>query len=353
MGMFGAGNNNKLIGVDIGESAVKLVQLARSGKSYTVQNVAIEPVHRSLFVEGQVLDAEQVGALIKQSLREHKINAKEAVACVNFSEVISKRMMVRSDLRDRELEQWIEFEVDKFVPFPVADLNIDYHFVEAKADGPEREIQVVACRRQTVEHISSCVEHAGLTPVAIDVAHNALERASRPVVQSMSGGGVNDLTAIVDIGMSSSRFYVFAGDNMVYQREEPFGGGTLVANAASEYSMSEDKAHQAIYQKKLPSSYTENVLKPYIKLMLKEIERGLLSFEASGVDGQISRILLAGGSSRVGGLDKIVHKRIRVDVRALDPLSLFKVGRKLDSEELRSQAPQLALACGLAMWEQD
>ncbi len=351
--MFGTGRNNKLVGVDIGESAIKLVDLAHSGKTYTVRNVAIKPVHRSLFVEGQTLDPEQVGALIKQAIRENKISTKEAVACVNFSDVISKRMMVRSDLRDRELEQWIEFEVDKFVPFPVADLNIDYHFIGDHDGSQEREVQVVACRSQTVEQVTDSIEAAGLKPVAIDVEHNALERASRPVVQSMAGAGVNDLTAIVDIGMSSTRFYVFASDNMVYQREEPFGGGALVANAAVEYSMSEDKAHQAIYQNQFPQSYTENVLKPYIKLMLKEIERGLLAFEASGVDGKIARLLLAGGSSRVGGLHKIVHKRIRVDVRALDPLSLFRVGRKLDNETLRSQAPQLALACGLAMWEQD
>lgn len=351
--MFGAGKNNQLVGVDIGESAVKIVQLARSGKTHIVQAAAIEPVHRGLFVEGQAIDAEQVGALIKQALIEHKIKGKQAVACVNFSDIISKRLLVRADLRDQELEQWIEFEVDKFVPFPVADLNIDYHFIENESGNQEKEIQVVACRRQTIEHLTSCIESAGLEPVAIDVAHNALERAGRAVVQSMAGAGINDLTAIVDIGMSSMRFYVYAGQDMVYQREEPFGGGALVANVATEYSMSEDKAHLAIYQKQLPASYTENVLKPYIKLMLKEIERGLLAFEASGVKGKIARVLLAGGSSRVGGIDKIVHKRIRVDVRALDPLSLMKVGRKLDGDTIRSQAPQLAMACGLALWTQD
>lgn len=350
--MFGAGKKNQIVGVDVGESAVKLVQLARGGKTHTVQGVAIIPVPRNLFVEGQAVDGEQIGALIKQSLREHKINAKDAVACVNFSDVISKRLLVRADLRDRDLEQWIEYEVDKFVPFPVADLNIDYHFIDGSDDTREREVQVIACRKQTVEHLKLCIESAGLNPVAIDVAHHALVRASKSVVQSMAGGGMNDLTAIIDIGMSSTRFYVFAGDKMVYQREEPFGGGALVANVATEFSMSEGKAHQAIYQKQLPPSYTENVLKPYIKLMLKEIERGLLAFESSGIEGQVARVLLSGGSSRVGGLDKIVHKRVRVDVKTLDPLSLFRMGKHLDDDIVRSQAPQLAMACGLALWEQ-
>ncbi len=350
--MFGATKNNQFIGVDIGESAIKLVQLGRSGKTFTVQNFAIEPLHRGLFVEGQILDADQIGTLIHHALAQHKFTAKQAVSAVNYTDIISKRLMVRTDLHDRELEQWIEFEVDKFVPFPVTDLNIDYHFVGQEAGEFEREVQVVACRKNTINNIENCLEVAGLEPVAVDIAHTALSRAGNLVVHSMAGGGMSDLTAMVDIGTSSTRFYVYSGEEMVYQRDEPFGAGILLDDIAAEYSMPEEKAHMAIYKKQLPSSYREKVLKPYIKLMLKEIERGIQSCEASGIDGQIARVLIAGGSARVGGLEKIVHKRIRLDVRLMNPLSLLRTARKIDAANMRSQAPQLATACGLAMWAQ-
>ena len=355
--MFGAGKNNQFIGVDIGESAVKLVQLARSGKTYTVQKVAIEPLHRGLFVDGQIVDAEQIGTLIKHTLTQHKFTAKMAVSCVNFADIISKKLMVRADLKGRELENWIEFEVDKFVPFPVSDLNLDYQFLETddKTGGPdmEKEVQVTACRKQTIDNLVSCLELADLRPYAIDVTHNALERASRLVVQSMAGAGMTDLTAIIDVGTSSTRFYVYEGENMVYQREEPFGARILVDDIMREYSMTEDKALHAIYHKQLAPSYKTKVLKPYVKLMLKEIDRGMMAFDASGIDGQIARILMAGGSSRVGGLESIVHKRIRLDVKTMDPLSLMKAERKLDPLVFQSMAPQLSAACGLAMWTED
>jgi len=355
--MFGAGKSNQFIGVDIGESAVKLVQLVRNGKIFTVQKVAIEPLHRGVFVDGQIVDAEQIGSLIKHTLTQHKFTAKQAVSCVNFADIISKRLMVRADLRGRELENWIEFEVDKFVPFPVSDLNLDYQFLEPKeqqdGDKLEREVQVTACRKQTIDNVVSCLEMAELRPHAIDVTHNALERASQPVIQSMAGGGMTDLTAIIDIGTSSTRFYVYEGQSMVYQREEPFGARILVDDIMREYSMTEDKALHAIYHHQLAPSYKTKVLKPYVKLMLKEIDRGLLAFDASGLDGQIARILLAGGSARVGGLEEIVHKRIRLDVRAMDPLSLLRAEKKLDASTFQSQAPQLAVACGLAMWDED
>lgn len=351
--MFGAGKNNQFLGVDIGESAVKLVQIVRNNKTQTVSNVAIEPLHRGLFVEGQIVDAEQIGQLIQHTLTQHNFTAKQAVACVNFSDIISKRLMVRTDLRGRELEQWIEFEVDKYVPFPVSELNLDYQFAEENKDSSEREVLVTACRKNTISKIQSCLEFAGLEPISIDVAHNALERASRLVIQSMAGAGMSDLTALVDVGTSSTRFYVYDGENMVYQREEPFGARILIDDIVAEYSMPEDKALHAIYHKQLPPSYKTKVLKPYVKPMIKEIERGMLAFEASGVEGQISRVLLAGGSARVGGLAKILQNRIQIDIKTLAALSLLRADKKIDAENLRSQAPQLALACGLALWTQD
>jgi type IV pilus assembly protein PilM len=351
--MFGTGKNNQFLGVDIGESAVKLVQTLRTNKSQTVTNVAIEPLHRGLFVEGQIVDAEQIGTLIRHMLTQHNFTAKQAIACVNFSDIISKRLMVRGDLRGRELEQWIEFEVDKFVPFPVSELNLDYQFAQQDDEGAEREVLVTACRKNTIDKIQSCLEFADLEPLCIDVAHNALERAGRLVTQNMEGGGLSDLTALVDIGTSSTRFYVYEGENMVYQREEPFGARILIDDIVAEYSMPEDKAVHAIYHKQLPPSYKVKVLKPYVKPMVKEIERGMLAFEASGVDGQIARVLLAGGSARVGGLTNILEKRIQKDIKTLGALSLLRTGKKIESNSLNSQAPQLALACGLAMWNQD
>lgn len=351
--MFGVGKNNQILGVDIGESAVKLVQITHHNKSQTVTNVAIEPLHRGLFVEGQIVDAEQIGTLIRHIMTQNKFTAKQAVACVNFADIISKRLMVRADLSGRDLEQWIEFEIDKFVPFPVSELNLDYQLAEGSEQDEEREVLVTACRKTTIDKIQSCLEVAKLKPLCIDVAHNAMERASRLVIQEMAGGGAKDLTALVDIGMSSTRFYVYQGEEMVYQREEPFGARILVDDIVSEYSMPEDKALQAIYHKQLPPSYKTKILKPYVKPMVKEIERGMLAFEASGVDGKIARVILAGGSARVGGLEQILEKRIKKNVKTLSALSLLSAGKKISSQSLQSQAPQMAIACGLAMWVPD
>lgn len=348
--MFGARKKNKLVGVDIGESSIKLVQVARKGNMYNVERIAIEPLDRGLFVERTILDTAQVGSVIYRALERNGFSAKQAVACVNYGDIIAKRLYVRADLNPQELEQWIEFEVDKFVPFPVSELNMDYQFVGEKDEDGRREMQVIACRKQTIDNLVSCIESATLEPAAVDVVYQALSRARGKVVEPEADTGVISLSMIIDIGVSSTRFYVCDVDEVVYQRDEPFGGGYLISEMAAEFSMSEDAAHMAIYQNDLPSGYQKKIVKPYLDWLLREIERAILAFEASSVKGQISTILLAGGSARLAGLDSIIHESVRLDVRVLDPFSAPNVDVTLKDSDVWSLAPHLAQACGLAMW---
>ena len=351
--MLGSNKNIQQIGIDIGESSVKLVQLRRSGGSALVQNIAIEPLSRGLFVEGKILDAEQVGTVIRQAMKRYKFTAKQAVTCVNYTDIISRKLLVRSDLKNQDLESWIEFEVDKFVPFPVSELNIDYHFTEGTDREEEREVQIVACRRSTIDNLVSCLEFAGLDAIAVDVEHDALVRASQPVMKRMFGAGENSLIAIVDIGMSNIRGYILKGKQIVFQRDEPFGAGILIDDIAAEYSMSEEEAHLAVYNKQLPDDYRETILKPYVKLMLKELERAIQNLESVGNEGQIESVLLAGGSTRIGGIEGIVQKRVNREVKLLNPFPLIKASKNIVSGRMKSQGAQLATAFGLAMWAQN
>lgn len=348
--MFGVRKKNKLVGVDIGESSVKLVQVACKGNTYNVERVAIEPLDRSLFVERKILDTAQVGAIIYSALDRHGFSAKQAVACVNYGDIISKRLSVRADLNPRELEQWIEFEVAKFVPFPVAELNMDYRFLSDKSEDGRREMQVIACRKQTIDGLVSCINSAKLEPAAVDIAYEALIRSAGLVPHAEPGLSARNLNMIVDIGASSTRFYVCEGREMVFQRDEPFGGGFLISEMAAEYSMLEESAHQAIYRNELPEDYHEMILKPYIDWILRELERAILAFEASNTQGEITTILLAGGSARIADLDKTIHKRVRLDVKFLNPFSSPEVDVTTTDPDVWSLAPQLATACGLAMW---
>lgn len=347
--MFGSSSANQIVGIDIGESSIKLVQLKHTGKGYIIENYASETLPEGLYKNGRILETEQISEILAHQLKNHKFTAKKAVACVQADDIISKKLLVRADLNTFELAQWIQFEVDKFIPFPVSELNVDYQFTTRNNKEFEREVHVIACRKQTISDINDCLAGAGLEPVAIDVIYHALERAGRIVVKRMPKTP-NNITAIFDVGVASSRFYVFNQDEMIFQRTESVGAHDLIDDISSEFSMSKEAAQLALHRKQLPPSYKKAILKPYAKLLIKEAEQGITAFNAINADEQICQLLLAGGSTRIGGLAKIMAKRLQIGVETLHGASLLKMSRRVDRTLLNSMAPQLAVACGAAMW---
>jgi type IV pilus assembly protein PilM len=349
--LFGLGNKTSLLGVDVGESSIKMVQLEHLNKKFRLAKFHIEPMPRGLIVEGRVMDVSQLSETLQRVLKEQKISVKAVVASVNYTDVIVKRLRSKKGMRERELEQWVEYEVDKFVPYTMDELNLDFEIDEAQSNELEDEIVVTACRKQAVEGIVECVEKAGLEPYAVDISNQALLRAGASDLEGFAGGGLNDLTAIIDVGMSTTRFYVFSGQNMVYHRDEAFGANYLIDDFASEYKISADKAHAMLYKNKMPKAYKENVLKPYVKSFLNEIERGMYAFESSGTRGQIARVLLVGGSVQIPDIENILSKKLRIDVKLMNPLASIKKPSRINANMLNEFGPQLAHACGLAMWK--
>ncbi len=349
--MFGLSNKKSVLGVDIGESSIKLVQLAHMNKHFKLDKFHIEPVPRGLIVEGRVVDVSQVADIIQIALKQNNLSCVSAVASVGYSDVIVKRLRAQKGMRARELEQWVELEVDKFVPYPMEELSLDFYIDEAHSSDAEDELVVTTCRKQTVESVTECLELAGLEPHAIDVSNQALFRAATADPEDFVSGSTSDLTAIIDVGMSTTRFYVFSGDNMVYHRDEAFGASSLVDGFASHYGLSNDKAHQALYSQRMPKGYKRQVLKPFVKLFLKEIERVMYAFKSSGATGQIAKVLLAGGCMQVPEIESILSKKLRTDVRFMNPMTDLKKAGRLDIKKLNRLAPQLAHACGLAMWK--
>ncbi len=327
-----------------------MVQLQHLGKKYRFSKFHIEPVPPGLIVEGRVLDVPQVGDLIQHALKRQKISIKTAVASVNYSDVMVKRLRAQKSMNERELEQWVEFEIGKFVPYPTNELSVDYKIDEVQSNDVENQIVVTACRRQAVDNAVECLEQAGLEPHAVDVSNQALLRAAAGDLEGFAGGARNDLTAIIDVGMSTLRFYVFSNADMVYYRDEPFGASYLVDEFASEYRLSNHKAHQAIYAQRMPKGYKERVLKPFVKSFLKEVERGMYAFESSGTPGQIARVLLVGGSVQVPNMESILAKKLHIDVKLMNPITDLRKSGRMDIKKINKLAPQLAHACGLAMW---
>ena len=266
-----------LIGVDISSTAVKLLQLARTGDRYRVEHYAVEPLPPNAVVEKNLVEVEAVGEAIRRAVARSGSRIKHAAAAVSGSSVITKVIPMPADLGEDDLESQIELEAVNYIPYPIEEVNLDFE-VMGPMPGNSEMVQVLlaASRSENVEVRASALELGGLTAKVIDVEAFAIENA-----YALMAGSLNvprdGLAALVDVGATMTTLNVLRGGRSIYTRENVFGGKQLTDEVMRRYSLSYEEAGLAKRQGGLPESYEIEVLDPFKEAMVQQVSR-LLQF---------------------------------------------------------------------------
>ncbi len=144
MPLFARKNRHAVLGIDIGTTSLKLVQLSRRNHHWVVDQCAIS-ADDDLVIDGQIINPEHAGSAIKQLAKQHRITAKKAVACVAYSDVLCKTVHTDYPLHAHELAEWVELEANKFVPFPIDELSVDFEVLDTPTDRGQT-LSITACR---------------------------------------------------------------------------------------------------------------------------------------------------------------------------------------------------------------
>ena len=167
-----------LIGVDISSTAVKLLQLARTGDRYRVEHYAVEPLPPNAVVEKNLVEVEAVGEAIRRAVSRSGSRSKFAAAAVSGSSVITKTIPMPSDLDDDDMESQIELEAVNYIPYPIEEVNLDFEVLGPMPGNAEMvQVLLAASRSENVEMRASALELGGLTARVVDVEAFAIENA--------------------------------------------------------------------------------------------------------------------------------------------------------------------------------
>ena len=347
---FSGKSRNKMVGIDIGTTAAKLVEFSRSGRSTRIDHYAYEPLPPGLIIEHQIKDVEQAGAAVSRLLARSGSKVRRAAVCVSSNSVISKTITVQSDIKDQELEAMVEIEADRVVPYALDDVNIDYVKLGKSQQSAEEDLlQLVVCRKNVIENITAVLEEADIEPAIVDVDQMALSRVNSFVSQLKGGSASKKTNAVMDFGSGNSRLLVFNNDRIIYSRENPYGGRQLIENISQKYGLPQDESSTALRANKLPGGFKSDVLKPFVKTLMQEVLRTLQFFYSSSTHNRIDQLLITGGCAQIGNIDKFIEKRTEVPTSILNPFELVKMGPKIDKGKFRKDIPNLGVAAGLAL----
>lgn len=340
-----------LIGLDIGSSSVKLVELTQSlGGNLRLERYAIEQLPRGAVVDGNIDKIDVVAEAVRRAYRRAECRVKNVAMALPSSAVITKRIALPANLNEEELEVQVESEANQYIPFALDEVSLDFQVLGPVLNSPEEvEVLIAASRKEKVEDRLAVVQEAGLKPVVVDVESYAMRSALGRLIGQLPNRGEGQVIAVFYIGANTTGVTVILDGEAVYEREQPFGGQQLTSDVARAYGIPAEEAEAKKRSGDLPANFEAEVLRPFIETAATEITRALQFFFTSTPFTRVDQLMLCGGSSVLTGLPEALMERAQVPTSVISPFKGMEISPNVREKQLRLDAPALLTPCGLAM----
>ena len=341
------GKNRNLVGLDIGSSSVKVVELQGRPGSLTLANLAHEGLQPDTVVDGQIMELNAVSHTIAHVFAANQIKTAGVAAGVSGSSVIVKNIIV-PPMTDDELQESIEWHAEEHIPFDIADVALDYQITGKSADS--LHVLMAACKRDFVANVRQAIQLAGKQPHVIDVDAFALQNCYEVNYEPQPGQTV----ALLNVGASTSNINIVDGARSVFTRDVSFGGNQYTAALQKEFGLTFEQAEQLKRTGKLHGDSEPRSLAPVFEsvsdTLVLEVQKTFDFYRATSDNGQVQKILLSGGGSKLPRIADFLSDHFGVHVEFLDPFRRIKInGRRYDPEYLSAVVPEMAVAVGLAL----
>jgi len=347
--MFGMGGSKSVVGLDIGSSSIKAVELKRAKGEIQVASLGVEPLASDIVVDSMIVDSGSVSSAISKIFTEHKIKSKSVATAVSGHSVIVKRIPV-SRMTDDELAESIQTEAAQHIPFDIADVNIDYQILNDDPDSPQMDVLLVAVKKDKILNYTNVLSLAGKSPAVVDIDAFALQNCYEYNYEP----GETTTVALLNLGASVMNINIVKGRAPLFTRDVSVGGNQYTDSLQKELDLSFDDAEALKLGQKVGTVSEDAklpILQQVTEIIVLEIQKTFDFFRATAAGEHIERIYMAGGSSRVPGLIEALRQEFTIPVEVLNPFQRISSVTAAGGEaEIIDQNPgQLAVAVGLAL----
>src|ERR671910_1015586 len=309
-----------VVGLDIGSSAVKAVELKGSGKAFKVSAFAIEPVPPDSIVDGAIIDGGAVADAIRRLFDRKTFKTKEVAASLSGNAVIVKKISLPV-MTEAELSESIYWEAEQYIPFDIQDVNLDYQILDAgdAASGKSTmDVLLVAAKKEKIADYTGVIAQAGRSAVVVDVDAFALQNA----FEANYGIEPGQVVVLLNAGASATNINILQGDQSVFTRDISIGGNAYTEALQKELNLPYEQADQLKRGEPLDGVTLEDarpVLRAVSENVMLEIQKTFDFFKATAASDRIDRIVVSGGASRAEGFLEMLTERFDAPVELFDP----------------------------------
>jgi type IV pilus assembly protein PilM len=343
--------NPPLLGLDISSSDIKLVELSEgSNKVYKLERYAIEPIPKGAVVDGNIENIDQVSEAITRLVKKSGTSVKNVALAMPAAAVITKKVVFPGNLSEIALEEQVESEASQYIPFSMDEVGIDFAVMGPSPTSPEdMDVMLVAARKEKIEDRVAVVESAGLHAKVVDIESYAARSAVERLIGMHADGGNDLIFANFQIGSKNTDILIVLNGEVIYEREQQFGGNQLTQDIVRNYGLVLDEAEDKKRTGDLPDSYETELLEPFLENAAMEVTRAIQFFFTSTPYTRVDHILLSGGTAVIPGLVEMIAERTKISASVISPFKGMDLASGVNEKLLREDAPSLFIACGLAL----
>jgi len=335
-------SSENIIGIDIGDSLIKLVEAETKQNKIILNNLAVGDTPKEAVVKGQIEDVEALTAKIKSLLDNNNFASTKVTTAISGEQVIIRNVEI-PNMPEEEIGEAVRWEAKEQIPIPIDEAVLDYEISKHKADGGY-EVMLVAVNRDTINRYLELFKKLDLEPIAIEIEPTAIIRGLRKLYPEQT-------IALLDMGAQTTTVSVFSSGRLLFTRTIGIAGQDITQEIVENYELDLEEAEE---YKRDNNLFVDANLNLIIRNLTTAIYRSLDYFQVKYKNYDIEKMVLAGGGSKLIGFDTHLSNEFGIEVTPLNPLSNIESEvERLNSKELAEVIQLLGVSIGLALREED
>jgi type IV pilus assembly protein PilM len=341
--------NKQTVGLDIGSSALKAVELRPSRKEgFELISLGVEELSPDCIVDGVIISKLPVSDAISRIFAQQNIKNAHINTSISGHSVIVKKISLPAQ-SDDDLAESIRWEAEQYIPFDISDVNLDYQVLGENAGTGNLEILLVAVKKDKLIDYTSVLKMAGKSPSLVDVDAFALQNAYEINYEPTSKNTV----ALLDIGASTMTINIVSGTDFLFTRDVGVAGHQYTEFLQKEFNLSFSQAqalkHGEAVENLKPSEML-HVIDSVTEIICMEIQKTYDFFKSTTTVDHIDRMIVSGGASHTPGLIETLARKFEIPAEKFNAFKKITYDpKRFPSSLIADRAPDFAIAVGLAL----
>ena len=336
-----------VVGVDIGSHSVKVCQLKRTDKAYSIVTLGSALLPEGVVDDGALNEPEIVASAISNLFKNLKIKKKKVGFSISGYSVIVKKVNL-AVMGESEMEDHIMTEAEQYIPFDIQDVYLDFQDLKTNtAEYDRTDVMLVAAKKEIVDDYLNMLDSIGLQATIVDVDGFALENTyeyNTPKTENV---------ALIDIGASKMNINIISKGMSVVARDIVVGSRQLTERIMSQFDLDFEEAESLKLGNEEAGDRKKDLEEIFTSVCTQwvlEIKKAIDLYQSNFPDAPLAKLVLSGGGSKVAGLADYLNQETGIEVEMFNPFTNMKSNkRKIDPEYLKQVGPEMAIASGIAI----